>query len=296
MTSQDIRASFLRLFRAATAIASCQLPARPARRSDAALHQRRDEPVQGRLPRQGQARLHAGDDGAEVHARQRQAQRPRERRAVVPAPHVLRDARQLLVRRLLQARGDSVRVDAADRRMEAADRTGCSRRSSAARPACRATTRRTTSGAPSCPPSASANWALADNFWSMGDTGPCGRCSEIYYFRGADLPCGEEAAGRRCRGLECDCDRYVEIWNNVFMEFDRQPDGDAEAAARAVDRHRHGPRAGHGRPAGQALELRHRPVHAAARRDRRAAPERRTAGRWSRPTSRCGSSPTTCAR
>ena len=68
----------------------------------------------------------------------------------------------------------------------------------------------------------------ADNFWTMGDTGPCGRCSEIYYFRGAHLPCAEEAAGRTCRGLECDCDRYVEIWNNVFMEFDRQPGGELQ--------------------------------------------------------------------
>src|SRR3954463_13291494 len=64
-----------------------------------------------------------------------------------------------------------------------------------------------------------------DNFWTMGDAGPCGRCSEIYYFRGAHLPCAEEAAGRTCRGLECDCDRYIEIWNNVFMEFNRQADG-----------------------------------------------------------------------
>ncbi len=64
-----------------------------------------------------------------------------------------------------------------------------------------------------------------DNFWTMGDTGPCGRCSEIYFFRGASVPCGEEAAGRNCRGMECSCDRYVEIWNNVFMEFDRQADG-----------------------------------------------------------------------
>ncbi len=66
----------------------------------------------------------------------------------------------------------------------------------------------------------------ADNFWQMGDTGPCGRCSEIYYFRGNSLPCAEEAAGRPCRGLECECERFVEIWNNVFMEFDRQPDGE----------------------------------------------------------------------
>jgi alanyl-tRNA synthetase len=65
----------------------------------------------------------------------------------------------------------------------------------------------------------------ADNFWQMGDTGPCGRCSEIYFFRGADVGCNEEAMGSVCRGLECSCDRFVEIWNNVFMEFDRQPDG-----------------------------------------------------------------------
>src|SRR5512133_1490082 len=61
----------------------------------------------------------------------------------------------------------------------------------------------------------------ADNFWAMGETGPCGRCSEIYYFRGNDLPCPEPV----CKGLECSCDRYVEIWNNVFMEFDRGAGG-----------------------------------------------------------------------
>ena len=60
-----------------------------------------------------------------------------------------------------------------------------------------------------------------DNFWQMGETGPCGRCSEIYYFRGNDLPCPEPV----CRGVECSCSRYIEIWNNVFMEFDRQADG-----------------------------------------------------------------------
>jgi alanyl-tRNA synthetase len=61
----------------------------------------------------------------------------------------------------------------------------------------------------------------ADNFWQMGDTGPCGRCSEIHYFRGTELPCPEPV----CLGPACGCERFVEIWNNVFMEFDRQPDG-----------------------------------------------------------------------
>jgi alanyl-tRNA synthetase len=65
----------------------------------------------------------------------------------------------------------------------------------------------------------------ADNFWQMGDTGPCGPCSEIHYFRGADLPCPEEASGGTCQGVACGCARFVEVWNNVFMQYDRQPDG-----------------------------------------------------------------------
>jgi alanyl-tRNA synthetase len=76
----------------------------------------------------------------------------------------------------------------------------------------------------------------SDNFWAMGETGPCGRCSEIYYFRGAGIPCDAEKQGGSCRGLECDCDRYVEIWNNVFMEFDRQPEGTLNPLpARSID-------------------------------------------------------------
>jgi alanyl-tRNA synthetase len=67
---------------------------------------------------------------------------------------------------------------------------------------------------------------LAENFWSMGDTGPCGRCSEIHYFRGNQVPCDEERKGNPCRGIDCNCDRFVEVWNNVFMEFDRQADGE----------------------------------------------------------------------
>ena len=65
-----------------------------------------------------------------------------------------------------------------------------------------------------------AELGAADNFWQMGETGPCGRCSEVHYFRGNHLPCSEP----ECLGVACSCDRYVEIWNNVFMEFDRQED------------------------------------------------------------------------
>src|SRR5262249_41395472 len=70
-----------------------------------------------------------------------------------------------------------------------------------------------------------AELVLAENFWQMGETGPCGRCSEIHYFRGNAVPCDVEQRGGVCAGLECSCDRYVEVWNNVFMEFDRQADG-----------------------------------------------------------------------
>lgn len=63
-----------------------------------------------------------------------------------------------------------------------------------------------------------------DNFWSMGDVGPCGPCSEIHYHQGDDVPCPEAAAGRPCLGPACDCDRWIEIWNLVFMQFEQLPD------------------------------------------------------------------------
>jgi len=59
-----------------------------------------------------------------------------------------------------------------------------------------------------------------DNFWSMGDEGPCGPCSEIIYDLGPGVGCGLPT----CR-VGCDCDRYLEIWNLVFMEFERSADG-----------------------------------------------------------------------
>ncbi len=58
-----------------------------------------------------------------------------------------------------------------------------------------------------------------DNFWSMGDTGPCGPCSEIFYDHGPDV------AGGPPGSPEEDGDRYIEIWNLVFMQYERKPDG-----------------------------------------------------------------------
>src|SRR5580704_1973885 len=62
---------------------------------------------------------------------------------------------------------------------------------------------------------------LKDNFWQMGDTGPCGPCSEIHYDMGA---IASEQGHADCH-FPCDCGRYVELWNLVFMQFDRDASG-----------------------------------------------------------------------
>ncbi len=59
-----------------------------------------------------------------------------------------------------------------------------------------------------------------DNFWAMGDTGPCGPCSEIFYDHGPEVPGGPPGSEDE------DGDRYVEIWNLVFMQFDRSAAGE----------------------------------------------------------------------
>ncbi len=59
-----------------------------------------------------------------------------------------------------------------------------------------------------------------DNFWAMGDTGPCGPCSEIHIDQGEQMRCGDDCA----LGV-CDCDRFLELWNLVFMQYERSADG-----------------------------------------------------------------------
>ncbi|MEW6007272.1 MAG: alanine--tRNA ligase [bacterium] len=60
----------------------------------------------------------------------------------------------------------------------------------------------------------------ADNFWKMGETGPCGPCSEIIFDLGEEIGCRKPSCSPGC-----DCDRFLEVWNLVFTEFDRQVDG-----------------------------------------------------------------------
>ncbi len=59
-----------------------------------------------------------------------------------------------------------------------------------------------------------------DNFWSMGDTGPCGPCSEIHIDQGEHTGCQQPGCNR-----DCECDRHLELWNLVFMQYDRSADG-----------------------------------------------------------------------
>ncbi|PYU29171.1 MAG: alanine--tRNA ligase [Acidobacteria bacterium] len=66
---------------------------------------------------------------------------------------------------------------------------------------------------------------LKENFWAMGDTGPCGPCSEIHY----DMGLAASAAGHTNCEFGCDCGRYVEIWNLVFMQFNRDATGNVAA-------------------------------------------------------------------
>src|SRR5579885_296511 len=66
-----------------------------------------------------------------------------------------------------------------------------------------------------------SEFGLKDNFWQMGDTGPCGPCSEIHYDMG---PAASDQGHTDCK-FGCECGRYVEIWNLVFMQFDRDSSG-----------------------------------------------------------------------
>ena len=70
------------------------------------------------------------------------------------------------------------------------------------------------------PPERVVRLGEKDNFWAMGETGPCGPCSEIIIDQGEELGCGSPTCG-----VGCDCDRFLELWNLVFMQYNREQDG-----------------------------------------------------------------------
>ncbi len=76
---------------------------------------------------------------------------------------------------------------------------------------------------PGFPTTRSSASPRADNFWQMGDTGPCGPCSEIFYDHGATIPGGPPGSA------DADGDRFIEIWNLVFMQFEQRAPGDRVA-------------------------------------------------------------------
>ena len=136
-------------------------------RQVAAVHDRGHGPVQELLHRRGDAAVQAGDLVAEVRARGRQAQRPRRHRPHEPSLLVLRDARQLQLRRLLQGRGDPVGDGSSTATCCSSTRAGSGSRST------RTTTKPSASGATTSGFPADRIQRLGDdNWWSMGDTGP----------------------------------------------------------------------------------------------------------------------------
>ena len=228
--ANTVRRTFLDYFSRRPTSGGRERVARPAERSDAAVHQRRDEPVQGRLHRQGASR--------------RARARPPRRSACARA-----------------ASTTTSRTWAAPRATRRSSRCWATSRSATTSSPTRSRSPRSCSpsvygidpkrlvytGARVADDEARALWRKVagvgddriislgdkDNFWPMGETGPCGPCSEIHFFQGDDIPCAIEASGGTCAGPACDCDRWVEIWNLVFMQYEQVGAGRPPPAARS---------------------------------------------------------------
>ncbi len=215
MGTSELRTAFLEFFRKHYHTVVPSSPLVPGNDPTLAVHQRRHGAVQGRLPRQGRAQLQARRELAALRARRRQAQRPRERRLHRAPPHLLRDARQLQLRRLLQAEAIEFAWELRHPHARDSARASLGHRL----PGRRRGRRPLAEPDQASTRSASRRMDESSNFWAMGDTGPCGPCTEIFYDHGPEI------AGGPPGSTDEDGDRYVEIWNLVFMQFERSADG-----------------------------------------------------------------------
>ena len=217
----------------------------------------------------------------------------RRGRARRPPPDVLRDARQLLVRAVLQGRRDRVR-DGVRPRAHAArlgSRLGdraCRR--SAAEARARRGRDRALAAESACRSERIVPLPTAENFWSVGGPGPCGPDSEIYYDWGEEHGCGEPDCAPACPR----CARFLEFWNLVFMAYEQHADGTLTPLPEGE--HRHGPRARarRGDPPGRHVRVRDRRLPARSWTGSPRSPASRTATRRPR-RRRTASSPTTAA-
>ena len=200
-----------RLFRQERPRGRAVVAARAAQRPDPDVHQCRHGAVQERLHRPREAALRARRHLAEMRARRRQAQRPRQCRLHRAPPHLLRDARQLLVRRLLQGPRDRARLEPGHQGIRPAEGQAdwspsistttrpsiCGRRSRACRSA-------RSSASPA--PTISGRWATPAR---------AARARRSSTTTATQIPGGPPGSP------DADGDRFIEIWNLVFMQFEQ---------------------------------------------------------------------------
>ena len=211
----DIRSAFLDYFAKQRTRGRAVVAARAAQRPDADVHQCRHGAVQERLHRPREAPYVRAATCAEMRARRRQAQRPRQCRLHRAPPHLLRDARQLLVRRLLQGPRDRARLEPDHQGIRPAGRAACWSRSMST------TTRRSICGrrSPAC------RTARSSASPARTISGRWATPARAVRARKSSTTTATTSRAARPARADADGDRFIEIWNLVFMQYEQLAGG-----------------------------------------------------------------------